>query len=165
VVVEAGAPPVVANSSYAGFVTRTIAFAMDAAIIDVVAITVAAVVSLVLSIFPVGHDTKTLLAAAGAALFVVWTVAYFVAFWTTTGKTPGSHVMRIRVMHPDGTAPGPARALARFAGLVIGLPLFLGYIPILLNDRRRGLQDVFGRTVVVNLPPDSPAIPPRGTVP
>jgi uncharacterized RDD family membrane protein YckC len=164
-VVEAGARPVVAHSSYAGFVTRTIAFAMDAAIINAIAITVAAVVSLVLSIFPVAHNTKTILAAVGGVLFFVWIVAYFVAFWTTTGKTPGSHVMRIRVMRPDGGMPGLARALARFAGLVIGLPLFLGYVPILLNDRRRGLQDVFGGTVVVNLPPDSPSSPKRGTLP
>jgi hypothetical protein len=31
------------------------------------------------------------------------------------------------------------------------LPLFLGVLPILLNDRRRGLQDVIGGSVVIGV--------------
>jgi uncharacterized RDD family membrane protein YckC len=165
-VLPATASAAPARVSYAGLITRTIAFAIDAAIINVVAITVAAVIALVLSVFPASDDMKKLLAAVGAGLWVVWLIAYFVTFWTTTGETPGNRVMRIRVVRADGGGRvRPARALARLAGLVIGLPLFLGYVPILLTDRRRGLQDVMGRTVVVNRLPDSPSPPTRGTLP
>ena len=48
----------------------------------------------------------------------------------------------------------PWRAAIRLAGAVIGLILFLGYVPILLNDRRRALHDWMAGTVVVNRLPD-----------
>jgi uncharacterized RDD family membrane protein YckC len=165
-VLPAAASAAPARVSYAGLITRTIAFAIDAAIINVAAITVAAVIALVLSVFPTSHDMKKVLEVVGAVMWVVWLVAYFVTFWTTTGETPGNRVMRIRVVRADGGGRvRPGRALARFAGLVIGLPFFLGYLPILVTDRRRGLQDVMGRTVVVNRLPDSPSTPTRGTLP
>jgi uncharacterized RDD family membrane protein YckC len=38
----------------------------------------------------------------------------------------------------------------RVAGLVLAaLPLFAGFVPILFNDRRRGLADWMADTVVV----------------
>ena len=138
------------DDHYAGFVTRTIAFAIDAAVINAAAIAVAAVVALVLSVFPASHQMRSLIAAVGGVLFAVWVVGYFVGFWVATGETAGSHVMRIAVVPVDGERLGWRRAISRFAGLVLGLPLLVGYVPILLNDRRRGLQDVMGRTVVVN---------------
>jgi uncharacterized RDD family membrane protein YckC len=157
--------PTPARRPYAGFVTRTIAFAIDAAIINGVALIVAAVAALVLSVFPISNDTKTALAVVGGGLWVVWLVGYFLVFWSTSGETPGSHVMRIRVVSVRGDKIRPRRALLRLAGLVAGLPLFLGYLPILLTDRRRGLQDVLGGTVVINQPPDAHATQARGTVP
>ena len=53
----------------------------------------------------------------------------------------------------------PRRALFRFGALVLAaLPFFLGFLPILLTERRRGLQDMLARTVVVDAPdlPDAP---------
>ena len=41
----------------------------------------------------------------------------------------------------------------RLVGLFLAaLPLLLGFVPILLNERRRGLQDWLGRSVVVHAP-------------
>jgi uncharacterized RDD family membrane protein YckC len=150
------------ENRYAGLVTRTIAFAADAAIINVVALAVGGIVALVLSIFPVSSRAHDAIVAAGAVLFVVWTIGYFIAFWTATGETPGNRTMHIRVVRADGSPLRPRHALARLAGLVLGLPLFLGYVPILLNDRRRGLQDVMAGTVVltsVATPEEAPARP------
>ena len=45
-----------ATIAYAGFVTRTIGFALDALIIDIAAVAVAAIVALVFSVFPVSSD-------------------------------------------------------------------------------------------------------------
>jgi hypothetical protein len=40
----------------------------------------------------------------------------------------------------------------RLFGLTLAaLPLFLGFLPILLNERRRGLQDVIGGSVVIGV--------------
>jgi uncharacterized RDD family membrane protein YckC len=138
------------DQPYAGIVTRTIAFALDAAIIDVAGVAVGAIGALVMSLLPTSHDQRTVIAAIGAGLFVVWSIAYFVTFWTTTGQTPGSHIMRIRVVRVHAPEMKPRHALLRLLGIVAGLPLFWGYIPILLTERRRGLQDVVAGTVVVN---------------
>jgi uncharacterized RDD family membrane protein YckC len=138
------------RTSYSGLVTRTVAFAIDAAVIDLVALAVGAAVALVFSIVPVGHDTKTVAIALGGAAFVLWCIAYFTWFWTTTGQTPGNRAMRIRVIRADGRPLRPRHALVRLIGIVIGMPLFAGYIPILVTDRRRALHDAMAGTVVVD---------------
>jgi uncharacterized RDD family membrane protein YckC len=143
-----------ARGDYAGFVTRTIAFALDAALINVIAITVAATVTLVLSLFPVSHDLHNAALVAGGILFVVWTVAYFTTFWTATGETPGNRAMRIQVVRADGAALRPRHALLRLVAMVAALPLLWGYLPILVNDRRRGVHDALAGTVVLQRPPD-----------
>jgi uncharacterized RDD family membrane protein YckC len=141
-----------AGSRYGGLITRTLAAALDALLINLAALAVAAVVALVLSIFPVSHEKKQLLAAIGGVLFAVWVVAYFVTFWSTTGQTPGDRVMRVAVRCEDGGRLKPLRALWRLFGAVVGLVLFLGYVPILLNRRRRALHDWMAGTVVLNQP-------------
>jgi uncharacterized RDD family membrane protein YckC len=138
-----------AGPLYVGVVTRTIAFAVDAAVINLVGLFVGAVAALVFSVVPVSDNLRSVLIAAGGVLFVVWGIAYFVTFWTATGETPGNRVMRIRVVRADG---GPLRtwhALMRLVGIVLSVPLFAGFVPILFNDRRRGLHDVLAGTVVV----------------
>lgn len=143
--------------AYAGFVTRTIAFAIDAAIIDLVGAVVAGVVALVFSIVPVSKDTRTAAAAIGAVVFVIWSAAYFVVLWTTTGETVGNRVMQIRVTRSDGARLRPRHALIRLVGMLISLPFFWGYLPILVNDRRRGVPDRMAGTVVVNAPRPRPS--------
>jgi uncharacterized RDD family membrane protein YckC len=137
---------------YEGLVTRGIAFAIDAAIIDLVAIVVAGAVALALSVLSVPKDSlDTVLIAVGGALFLGWSAGYFVTFWSTTGQTPGSRLMRIMVRSADdGGIIRPRRAAVRFAGLVLAaIPLLAGFVPILFDERRRGLQDMLAGTVVV----------------
>jgi uncharacterized RDD family membrane protein YckC len=141
-----------ATAGYGGLVTRAIAAAIDALLINLAALAVAAVVALVLSIFPTRGDTKQVLAVIGGVLFAVWVAAYFVTFWTTAGQTPGDRVMRVVVVRQDGGRLRPWRALLRLAGAILGLVLFVGYVPILLNARRRALHDWMAGTVVINQP-------------
>ncbi len=78
---------------------------------------------------------------------------YFVAFWSTTGQTPGARMMQIRVVHEGGRRVGPRRGVLRVIGmLVAAIPLFAGYALIVFDSRRRGLQDRLARTAVVNAP-------------
>jgi uncharacterized RDD family membrane protein YckC len=140
---------------YEGLVTRGIAFAIDAAVIDLVAIVVAGGVALALSVLSVPKESlDTVLIASGAALFLGWSVGYFVTFWSTTGQTPGSRLMRIMVCGAnDGSILGPRRAAFRFACVVLAvIPLLAGFLPILFDDRRRGLHDILAGTVVVEAP-------------
>ncbi len=99
----------------------------------------------------------------GGALFFVWVASYFVTFWTTTGQTPGSRVMQIRLARADGGHIGTGRALVRLAGMVLSLPLFWGYLPILWTARRRTAFDLAAGTVVVVVPPLVPTARPGGS--
>ena len=77
--------------------------------------------------------------------------AYFVAFWSTTGQTPGMRALRVRVVGPSGRPPSAPRSLVRFIGLILAIVLlFVGFLPVLFDDRRRGLHDFLSGTVVVD---------------
>jgi uncharacterized RDD family membrane protein YckC len=149
-----GAPEHVAPD-YTGLVTRAIGFGIDAVIIDLAAALVAAIVALALSLFNVPSSVDTALAVIGGVVFVVWTAAYFVTFWSTTGQTPGARVMRFRVLAPGAHSGhiGPRRALLRLLGMVLAaIPLLAGYFMVLFDDRRRGLHDRMAHTVVIDAP-------------
>jgi uncharacterized RDD family membrane protein YckC len=139
---------------YVGLVTRVVAFVLDAAVVNAVAAIVAAAAALVLSLFPIGHDLRTVIVAIAGAAFFAWVVGYFSTFWATTGQTPGNRLMRIRVVRPDRTPLKFSRALLRVVGLLLAaLPLFAGFIPILFTARRRGLADWLADTVVITAGP------------
>jgi uncharacterized RDD family membrane protein YckC len=155
---RAEAENVPADARYEGLVTRAIAFAVDAAIIDVVAIAVAGAVALALSVLSVPEGLDTALIAIGGALFVAWSVGYFATFWSTTGQTPGGRVMRLRVVRADGGRLSVPRSLLRVLYLTLAaIPLLLGFLPILFDDRRRGLHDMLAGTVVAEAPVRRPA--------
>jgi uncharacterized RDD family membrane protein YckC len=137
-------------TAYVGLVTRAIAFGLDAALLNAVAILTAAIVTLTFSIVSIPEELRTLAIAAGGVLYLMWVVGYFVTFWATTGQTPGSRALRLRVRAAGGERLAPRRALLRFIGLTLAaLPLFAGFLMILVDDRRRGLHDRLARTVVV----------------
>lgn len=156
---ENGAAPLaLANPRYVGLVTRVVAIALDAAVINVVAILVEVGVALILSLLHLPSGLKTVIVAIGGAAYVVWTVSYFVAFWTATGQTPGNRVMQIRVVGAGGERMTPRRGVIRLVGMVLAaLPLFLGYARILFDERRRGFHDRFAGTVVIEAPGESVA--------
>jgi uncharacterized RDD family membrane protein YckC len=153
-----GATPAVAVPAagvhYVGLATRAISFALDAAVINLVAIIVGTGAALILSLLHLPGILKTILAAIGAVIYVLWLIGYFVVFWSTTGQTPGARMLQIRVVTPvTGHPVKPRRAVIRAAGVILAaLPLFLGFVPILYDDRRRGFQDWLAGTVVVEAP-------------
>lgn len=138
---------------YVGLATRVIAFLIDAIIIDLVAVVVAAAGALIVSFFHTPHEVQTILKLIAAGLAILWAAGYFVAFWSATGQTPGNRVMQIRVVTANGERIKPGRGVVRVVGLVLGaLPLFAGYAPIVFDRRRRGFQDWLAGTVVVDAP-------------
>ena len=143
------------DRDYAGFVTRVIAFGIDVAIVDLVAVTVAVIVGLGVSALEVPDAVVTITIAVGGLAYVVWLVGYFATFWSTTGQTPGSRVMGIRVIDAGSGEPlHLGHALVRLVGMVLAaLPLFAGFLLILVDDRRRGLQDRLAHTIVVYAAP------------
>lgn len=141
--VEAGA------SAYAGLITRLIAFALDAGVINGVAVVVTGTVALVFTIIPAPALDHDVAVALGALAFALWVIGYFVAFWTTTGQTPGNRLLKIAVVREDSSPLLPRHAIVRVFGIVISLPLLIGFLPILVTSRRRGLHDWLAGTVVM----------------
>jgi uncharacterized RDD family membrane protein YckC len=136
--------------TYGGLVTRAIAFTIDAALITVVGVIAGAGGALIVDLLRLPRELRTVLVALGGALYLLWSVGYFVIFWSTTGQTLGSRVMRLRVVAADGGTIKPRRAVLRCIGLVLAaLPLLAGYALILVDGRRRGLHDRLARTLVV----------------
>jgi uncharacterized RDD family membrane protein YckC len=135
-------------SPYAGLVTRAVALLVDALVIDGIAILTGGAVNLILDVFGASGHINLGLALAGGAAWFVWSGVYFVLFWTVTGQTPGARLMSIRVTGPSGRI-GVRRAVRRFLGMIACLiPLGAGFIPVLFDDRRRGLHDRLAGTVV-----------------
>ena len=156
---RAGAAEAIASPlEYVGIVTRAIAFAVDAAVIQLVAIAVAGTFALILSVLSPPDKFDGVFVVVGSVAYALWLVGYFVVFWSATGQTPGDRLLQIRVCRAvDGMAPSAGAAVLRFGGLIVAaLPLFAGFLPILLDDRRRGVHDMIARTVVVAAPPELP---------
>lgn len=138
-----------APDGYAGFVTRAVAIVVDAIVIDVIAILAGGAVNLVASLFGHHGSINLFQALFGAAAWIVWSALYFFVFWTLTGQTPGSRLLGIRVLSASGGRVGPVQGLRRVVGLALAaLPLGAGFLPVLTDERRRGLHDRIAGTVV-----------------
>jgi uncharacterized RDD family membrane protein YckC len=148
------APPldaaVVASPGYVGLVTRTLAFAVDAAVVNLVAVLTTAAIGLAVSVLSLPAVVGDALVVIGGVGYVVWSVGYFVGFWATTGQTPGARLFRFRVQTAASGTLSVRRALLRFAAVILAaLPLLAGFLLILVDARRRGLHDRIARTIVV----------------
>ena len=145
-------------STYEGLITRAIAFAFDASIINLFALVVGAAIGQALNVLSISDTTEKVLYAVGGVAYVIWSISYFVTFWSTTGQTPGSRLLRIRVCRAsDGEVLRPRKALLRYGAMILAaIPLGAGFLPILFDNRRRGLQDMLAGSVVVTAPPKVP---------
>jgi uncharacterized RDD family membrane protein YckC len=59
-------------------------------------------------------------------------------------------LLQLRVVDGSGSVPGLGRSLVRVIGLGFAiLLLFTGFLPVLVDDRRRALQDFLAGTTVL----------------
>jgi uncharacterized RDD family membrane protein YckC len=138
---------------YAGIVSRALAFGIDVVLAGLIFLGATATFGLV-TLLAGGLDPGWLLGGLAAAAWTLVAGGYFVLFWTVAGQTPGMRPMRIQVLAPDGAPPHPLRSIVRFVGLLLSIALlFIGFLPILFDSRRRGLHDFIAGTVVMYDPP------------
>jgi uncharacterized RDD family membrane protein YckC len=134
---------------YAGVATRAVALGIDTLLSEGIFIVGAALLALVGSLVGEVRPAWLVPILAGLGWFLTVT-CYFVGFWSVTGQTPGMRLMHLRVVARDGAPPRPTRAVVRLVGLGLAIvPLFAGFLPILIDDRRRGLADFLAGTFVV----------------
>jgi uncharacterized RDD family membrane protein YckC len=146
---------------YAGIVSRTVALAIDAAALSIGFAVASGVLGLILSLFTAVEVSSPGAALGAACVWSLVVATYFVLFWTLAGETPGMRLMALRVVGGTGEPPPLGRSLVRFVGMILAaIPFFAGYALILIDDRRRGLQDMLAGTVVVYAPKSGVRTPP-----
>jgi len=137
---------------YAGFVSRLFAFVLDVIILVVAMTLITWLITSINLLFNfeivLGKDLLPIVLTT-LLTFGVY-VGYPVLFWTLIGKTPGMTVMGLRVVTTDGQYLSLGRSIRRLIGYVISaMPLFLGFLWILVDDRRQGWHDKIAGTCVV----------------
>ena len=137
-------------AGYAGIASRALAFGVDAVLCAGLWASLAGVVALAGLIFGGLRPQWVVEVLASVGLAAV-SGCYFVLFWSTAGRTPGMHVLQLRVAVEGRTTPSSIRrSLVRLAGLALAIiPVFAGFLPVLFDRRRRGIADMMAGTVVV----------------
>jgi len=147
-------PPPVAQENlqghYAGFASRFLAFAVDVAVITAGFLIILAVINAVFSIVTgktVNFNRNDTWVVIG---YIAWAFIYFAHWWGLNGKTPGGGLFGLQVLTDEGGDVSGRRAIGRTLAFPLSfLILCLGFLGILLGDRRRALHDVIAGTVVV----------------
>ena len=92
--------------------------------------------------------------AVGSVVSSVFVAAYFVMCWTLSGRTPGKALMGLKVIGADGQRPHAGRAILRFFGYIVStIPIYLGFLWVLVGNHRLGWHDHLATTRVVYVPP------------
>jgi uncharacterized RDD family membrane protein YckC len=82
-------------------------------------------------------------------LFILLLYGFF--FMSTTGATPGSRLLRVRVINLFGETPEWWRMLLRCLGFVVCVLLLgLGFFWIAIDREKRGLHDWMAGTYVIH---------------
>lgn len=137
---------------YAGFISRLIAYVIDLVIISLSLIAISWTVTTTIELLnlnstAVSDFAKIMMTGVTIFLFVA---GYFVLFWTLTGQTPGKLIMGLRIVTLDGQQLSLGRSIRRFVGYILSfLTLYMGFLWILVDDRRQGLHDKIARTCVI----------------
>ncbi len=143
------------NFKYAAWYSRFAALLIDMLVVNVI-----------LAIFMPGFWNFIYLNFANLAtgkldLGSMWTAAPFIAFWVAPvvymilmwgffSRTLGMFALKTRVAKVNGGRIDWITAVFRaFAYMIAGLPLFLGFLPILFDKKRQGLHDKLTRTIVI----------------
>lgn len=149
--------------NYAGFVTRLVAFIIDQIIVGAMIFLIGVVARYVYGMFNVNEwlgieRLSTIIMAAIVVLLSISVVLiYFLGFWQLSGQTVGKWLMGVRIVRTSGERITGRRALIRYLGYWLSAILFLGYLWVLVDDRRQGLHDKLGGTYVVYAWPEEEA--------
>ena len=147
-------PPAAARDSfqghYAGLATRLAAFVADVVVLTGIFMLVLAAINIAASILTGKSIDFNRSDAWVVIAYLVWGFIYFAHFWGLNGRTAGGALFGLQVLTDDGGDVSGRRAVGRTLAFPLSfLILGLGFLGILLGDRRRALHDVIAGTVVV----------------
>jgi uncharacterized RDD family membrane protein YckC len=146
---------------FAGGVTRALALAFDAAVVNFTLLATSALVALVVSAVTTDSPSTGGAVALGASAWTVISSLYLFSFWTLTGQTPGMRFLGLELRRSDGSKVDGRHAFRRLLGMGLSVITFgIGFLMALFSERRRGLQDRLGDTVVLYTEMSRPELPP-----
>ena len=168
--VTENSPPTLLGE-YAGFVTRLIAWIIDNIIIAAVVAIIVAAVTFILQAFPkavwLGLDDAVFAIAVvvGATMSITVPLVYYIVLWMLAGQTIGKWLMGVRIIRTNGERLRFRDCVLRLIGYLVSAILLLGYLWILVDNRRQGFHDKIAHTFVVYSWPESvPVKPLQGSV-
>ncbi len=137
-----------APTECAGAISRAVSFAIDVAVINAGFLAASGAVALAAAIFlPSAGGTEVSALAVGTTVWLIAGSFYLVVFWGLAGQTPGMRVAGITVRAGASGGIGVRRSIRRLLGTALSVITFgLGFIGVLLGERRRGLPDVLAGT-------------------
>ena len=154
------APEQTLYGQYAGFVTRLLAFLIDRLLVTAALAIIAIVGGLLLQAVRTyqlpGTSLITWQIAAGVSggMLVLVSAVYDMGFWLLAGQTPGKRTMGVRIVQTDGQRIRLGAAIRRWLGYWLSSILFIGFLWVLVDDRRQSLHDKLAGTGVVYSHPE-----------
>ncbi len=138
---------------FGGFGARLVAYIVDGFIVGLAVTLIAIVGATIAGLSYVSDNTGGVAVGIGlvAVFALVVSVGYFPWFWSRSGQTPGMRMLGLKVVRDtDGGPITGTQALLRLIGYwVSGVVMYLGYIWIFVDKRRRGWHDLIAGTVVI----------------
>ena len=149
---------------YAGFTTRLIAYVVDRIILAGILGALAFGIRFVTD--AIGFDLAALegtLALVVAAILVGISVSvvllYDIGFWMLAGQTPGKRLMGMRIVRTDGRRLTLWNCIRRMVGYQISRILYLGYLWVLVDNKRQAWHDHLAGTYVIYTWPEVERLP------
>lgn len=135
---------------YAGFITRLLAFVVDALIVSVGIGITTEVASFLSNFFRSSQWAQFFVTLVTLSVSLLIYVAYYVGLWVFAGQTVGKAMFGLRVISADGGRVHIRQAFIRLGGYWLSaLLFFFGYLISLIDDQRRCLHDRLAKTLVV----------------
>jgi uncharacterized RDD family membrane protein YckC len=135
-------------TDHAGFISRGLAFAVDAVFVNLGFTALAALLTLLDRGFGVGIDGgSTFAVAVGSTVWVAIGSLYLIGFWGLAGQTPGMRFLGIRL---NLGRLGFRQGVRRVIGLYLSVITFgIGFLGVLFRRDRRAWEDRFSGSVVI----------------
>ena len=152
------------QGQYSGFISRAIAYIIDVILISVVILMTYWLTSQLLQYFvhiqvgacvPIeGFDLIRITCHASTWVLNIFAIGftpiYFLFFWILTGQTIGQSLSGVRVVRLNGRRMTFLSGIRRLLGyLACLLSLGIGFLWVLIDDRRQGWHDKFAGTCVI----------------
>lgn len=134
----------------AGFVTRLLATIIDLVSIFFTMGLIIMIANTTADFFKLPENLTVVVRIAATTIAALVPFSYQFIFLALIGQTPGKIVMGIRVLRTNGDALSLRVVVQRIIFYyLVAIPLFVGFLWVLFDNKRRGWHDHLAGTIVV----------------